>query len=288
MAAVDPYEVLVYDADLSPGSRVYTTPTDNPAEMRAYRDQTKETLTKLIMPLRSSACQGNVDESYISRAISKNDFVMLLYRGRRMVAPTARVSRSGMVPEPVEVPNEPLGFVLARRDPKGSDNFYIDVICSVVGHGLVLLKYFHAFARTKGARSVTLSSLPSVLAYYTKFGYQFRKSCDAGTVVVDLPETITTYLRETKQRPVTTSNVYEIEPYMDFMEVLHAQGFGVKKEGECGKSHVSKDEIKAKDCGGDGYTMMKCDVQTGGKRRGRRTHNNRRKRRTTRRRSHRQ
>jgi hypothetical protein len=291
MAAAGEYEMLIYDSEQRAGSRVYTTPIDNPANIRRYKDQTKDTLRAIIMPLRSSACKGNVREGYISDAIGKNDFVLAMYKGVKLVEPAMRITRRATkAPEPIEVPNA-VGFVLARRDPEGSANFYIDVICSSEA-GTLLLQYFHAFARARGATSITLSSLPSVLAYYTKYGYQFRKSCDPSDGVIQLPESITTYLRqlrETGQKPpVTTTNVYEIAPYMDFMEELHAHGFGVKKEGDCGKEHITKDEIKSKDCGSDGYTMIKCDLGAmGGKHRARRTHNNRRKRRTTRRRSHR-
>jgi hypothetical protein len=222
-----------------------------------WRQQTptgkqKQDMAYSINAIRLLACHDNVREGYVAEAITRNTLILLL------VETTITYSARG---SPLQV-EEPLGFILARPDAEG---LYIDVICAK-RNGSDLLKYFMKYADDHN-ETITLSSLPSVLSYYPKFKFKFRKSCDQGAVNT-LPNVIATRNKLVKPFPVTTENAYADKNYSDFMIRLHQRGLSQSKSSQCNKMIISKKEMIDNDCGSEGYKMMRCKNDlAGGKRR---------------------
>lgn len=247
--------VLVYIQNESGGraKEIYTTPINNIHEKTPnFSDKAK--IKSLIVSINAAACQGNVAEDYIKSTAVNNQILMILHR-KEIVSRTIR----GVVKTSETI--IPIGFISSQyADDNGRIGYYIDVICSK-SNGTQLLDYFVNFAIDRGATFVGLSSLPSVLSYYPKHGFEFRKTCD-GEPLATLPETINEYIRRTKtgevKMPKTSNNVYEIDPYMNFMIELHEKDLSVKKDGECSPKMLTKNMIKTADCGQSGYSMKKC------------------------------
>ena len=229
---------------------VYTTPiTDLKAKVKT--EKTKQDLAFMINGMRQTACHGNVSETYVTESISLNTIVMVLYEQKITVSGRG----SPLIVE------EPLGFILARPEDEG---FYIDIICSKRNGG-ELLNYFIRFADGFG-ENVVLSSLPSVLSYYPKFKFKFRQSCK-NPVLNTLPNSIAKRDKLVKPFPTTTEEAYEDKDYSDFMIRLHQRGLSQATEPPCNKKIISKGQMIAGDCGGDGYRMIRCRNDLAGGRR---------------------
>lgn len=261
----DELRIWVYT---QPGSgrvgKSYTTPISN-VEAEIKENSTKSDLQRMILEINGRACQGNVSEEYIKKYAIKNTILMVMFNDRE-VEEQARASRSAASATVKRKTKVPLGFICARpEDDDGRKGMYIDVICAV-SNGTNMLNYFIAYAKKEGAAFVGLSSLPSVLSYYPKYGFEFRKTC-AGDAIAKLPDSIPTLLRSLpKDRfPKTSRNTYELDPYVDFMIELHDKDLGVKKSGKCAKAKITKDEMKEDDCGEDGFSMKRCALGGGGR-----------------------
>lgn len=147
----------------------------------------------------------------------------------------------------------PHGFLLAFDDEEGQ---YIDIICADHGLGRTLLLSFIQYVQDKDLGSVTLSSLPTVLTYYPKFGFEFRKSCRDPAIKV--PERLQQDINElvaAKALPRTRDEAYDNPVYAKLLQFLQTRDLNVKKEG-CTKYNARS--FKSNDCGLDGYTMKKC------------------------------
>jgi hypothetical protein len=226
---------------------------------------TKKDMMDMIMPMRTYACQSNVSDDYIKTAFGKAQLVCILYNEHTAVE--ERHKRSGT--ETVSVRYiKPLGFILAypqySEDPKRE--MYIDIICSSA-QGSMFLQHFTSYVQATGYKSIGLSSLPSVLAYYPKFGYEFRKDCESPVLVAPSDE-IKQYLAAKNPAPKTSYDAYTVPAYLKFMVDLHNQGLSVKTDKECGKLPMDGETLKTYDCGVDGYTMKRCNIQplSGGRR----------------------
>jgi hypothetical protein len=252
--------------------------------MEIGKHMTKASYKELIMPIRSAACKGNIDEAYITNSFSRNNYIVVI--GTETVIP-GRVGRDGVAKDPI-INLTPYGFVIGTLN-YALKNFYIDIICSSNNLGEHLLLYVIKLANEKRCHGVTLNSLPSVLTYYPRQGFKFRKSCSTPVLVnyesSDLKRAVDAMRAARIPLPSDSEAAYKIDEYVDFMKLLHAAELNKKTKGECNKkAAISKDEIKSGHCGEDGYTMVKCfaDEARGGRRRSTRRRMNRR-RRTTRR-----
>jgi len=261
-----PVRMIVYNQP-SAGARgaAHSTPITDAGAKSPRPEIKKADIQRMVNDIRYVACQGNVSDSYIREyALVKNTVIMVMCEVQRQSITIAASRRTPVRIEEREV-ETPIGFICARPDDEDPSGMYIDVICSMK-KGNQLLEYFSQFAKLAGARFVGLSSLPSVLAYYPRFGFEFRKSCE--TPAIPLNPTIPILLRDRKAAglpmPRTSYNTYDLEPYADFMLQLHEAGLSVRKEKSCAKAKINKDELKADDCGQDGYSMKKC-VLAGGK-----------------------
>jgi hypothetical protein len=230
-----------------------------------------------IKGIRGTACLGNVSESYVRNCISKNNFLMAIGDGEITVQPSRGPNYSTIISK---------GFVIGKIDA-GRRDFYIDVICSS-GYTDYLLKYVIHIAQEKGCRSVSLSSLPSVLAYYPKSDFKFRTSCAEGERVDGAA--FMAHVQALKRRgeleyPTTSDQAYTIKAYVDFMKSLHEVGLNKKTAGVCNNgAAITNQEIVAGHCGEDGYSMVKCFAGGAGGSRYKKTN---RRRRTNRRRTNR-
>jgi hypothetical protein len=266
-AAAPPIFAYVYDQ-----GRIYKLQI-----LPAYGSQiellgkTKDTFKHYISPIRSLACAGNVDESYITSRFTPSNI---------LIAIGPEKEKDGIGGRKI-IDIDPFGFVIGKHLAR---DLYIDVICSTL-NGNNLLKYVTDLAQTKGCLSVTLNSLPSVLTYYPKYGFKFRKDCGPPDVVYEgsaLQTKAGTLGRD--KLPKTSKQAYNIAEYVDFMRALHAADLNKKKDGLCGKGRaITSNDIKGAECGTDGYTMTKCFAEGLGGGGRRKTHARRRKNRQTRR-----
>lgn len=261
--------------------KVYTTPindisniTDNPIS--------KDDVKKLIKSINVGACQDNVSEDYIEKNAVNNPILMIMHT--ITIETVVFRGRSARTEERRKI--NPIGFICARPDAdKERSGFYIDVICSK-SNGGQLLDYFIQFAKSKGAVFVGLSSLPSVLSYYPRVGFEFRTTCD-GEPLAKLPKEITDYIKLMKNTkgslPKTSTNAYAIDPYANFMIELHEKGLSAKKKDVCASATITKDQLISGHCGEDGYSMKRCVLGGARKRTQRRRKSHRKTRRNHRR-----
>lgn len=160
----------------------------------------------------------------------------------------------------------PQGFVMAMPDSEG---IYLDVICATPGYGRPLLEAFMHFVHAINPRAaITLSALPTVLTYYPAFGFNFRKNCSDGPI--EFPPKIAQRLgdrRKAKTLPKNISEAYMDPDVSDALLFLQENQLNVYKAGPCGSPKISKSSIRKHDCGLDGYTMKKCPIKGGGKKR---------------------
>lgn len=266
---MESFEMIVYE---QPGGGTrglsYVTPLSSIFEKTPQRF-TKADIQTMVNSIRAVACQGNVSDRYIrDTALVVNTVIMVLClkeQKEKIISSRRTVGRTETVIE-----RKPIGFICARPDDdNGKRGMYIDVVCSIkeMKMGNALLNYFLEYAKTKSANFIGLSSLPSVLGYYPRIGYEFRKSCDPSAEIIPPSTEIASYIRERRGPiPETSTNAYDIEPYADFMVKLHEHDLAVSKERGCGKAKITKDELKSDDCGSDGFSMKRCTLG-GGRRR---------------------
>ena len=228
---------------------VYRTPIDDSTN-RSPTELTKGDLRAYIQSVRREACQDNVSDQYVMEAVNRNTIILVMFETKTEVV-ESRATRRGPVMEESVESIVPIGFLIANPDKNG---LYLDVICAI-RNTTSLLNYFIEYCDGK---TITLSSLPSVLSYYPKFQFKFRQSCYEPPVA-ELPESIRTRNASKKPFPKRSENAYDDEDFSDFMVDLVEKGLAVKKDGDCGKkTKVSKQDLKTGDCGSDGFTMMRC------------------------------
>jgi hypothetical protein len=207
---------------------------------------------------------------YAEHAVGDNTLVLVMFQGK----PTMKNTRSMRSKPSVQVPTEdvtPLGFILARQDE--GRGWYIDVICST-RNTADLLKYFVQYCE---GMPISLSAIPTVLAYYPKYDFKFRTSCDEPELV-KLPESLK---KRTKPFPKRTEDAYNDEDFVNLMLQLVEHGLAVKKDSNCDKRKLTVEELKAGGCGEEGFTMMLCpNNMEGGKARTRQTRKKNQRRRS--------
>lgn len=245
------------------GSRtdVYETPISDSNERKRTR-LTKADMARYIFSILKESCQSNVSEQYVKDSIADNTIIIIMFQTIRERVNVRWVRTTTHATEVIEKV-VPLGFILANPDEEG---YYIDVICSI-RNTKDLLTYFINYCE---GSNITLHALPSVLSFYPKFNFKFRESCDK-PIVAQLPEKLAKRNTRINPFPKKSVNAYDDEDFSEFMVDLVEKGLAVKKDGDCSKNPITKDEVKRSDCGEDGFIMTRCaNNLAGGKRKTRR------------------
>jgi hypothetical protein len=246
----------------------------------------------------ADGCRGNVREGYIVDNADSHDYYFLLFslkeaatpvrpksvakkrgtrsRGSREVLQllqnmngnrmSRRLGRRRGGSRKREVSSgtiEPEGFVYADEKQGG---VYLDIICAK-RNGANLLSFFLDY--NAKAAFVELNALGNVVAYYPKFGFEFKKKCGDTPYDTKSPayQKLLAYISAQKERkgslPSNNEEAYETEAFLNLLLELHKMGLNVKKTN-CGKPYKNEtreelaERIKGNDCALDGYTMVKC------------------------------
>jgi hypothetical protein len=146
----------------------------------------------------------------------------------------------------------PVGFILARPDDEG---IYLDVICAAA-NGSELLKYFIQYASLMGFSAITLTSLPNVLAFYPKYGFEFRTSCKTPPLLT-LPDEIKGRDKKVKPFPKTWEEAVDDEDYANFMVRLQRRGLA-SNQAEHKETEVNIGDLIDKEIGFQGFKMKLC------------------------------
>ena len=226
------YTVTVYDKHAKP--KGFRTPLGEPQNRSYLRNLTKEIINHSILPLRSEACKDSVSPGYIAEAIKQNSLIMIFKRD-----------------------NKPHGFIISS--PKRGSGVYLDVICAK-SEGGKFLQYFIDYVESRGYGIITLSSLPTVLTFYPKFGFEHRKSCAADAEVVRLPAAIEAKMAA-KKLPKDFEEAYYDDDFRAFMVELHNKGFSTKRDDLCALRDLNEYELGWYECFDDGYKMRRCGTR---------------------------
>jgi hypothetical protein len=164
---------------------------------------------------------------------------------------------------------EPIGFIMANIDIFYKD-LYIDVICAgpktskFKDHsGAMLIEEAIKVAQSSRLRSITLSSLPTVLTYYPRFQFAHRKSCERN-VDASLPEIILRRMRKepgTEPLPATAEAAFKNKDMLDYMIELHEKGYSKNYTGKCALDRtgkIARDNFLKGGCGDNGFEMKRC------------------------------
>lgn len=237
VAIVGPHGPMAFHVTPEGFQVVPTNPEQD--TVAAFKDEIK------YLPSR---CNGNVRTAYImGEATRMATTIGFVYDDVKTLTRRART---------VEVRGHPTGFVLAFDD---KDGLYIDVICNAAnapGGGAALLKCMIEYVKHKRLGAITLSSLPTVLTYYPKFGFRFRSSCSGPEVQVPPAlEAEVAQLVAAKKVPKTIEEAYDDPVFFKLLKFLQEKDLNVNKDG-CSKFNARN--LARNDCGKDGYTMKLC------------------------------
>lgn len=142
---------------------------------------------------------------------------------------------------------EVLGFVLAHET---SDNVSIEAICAHAGHGTSFLQFFLEYLDFRvPQKDVGLHSMPHVLSWYTKFGFELRESC--ASPVVHVPNYL--WPDDAPKRRITYEEAYQDPQWRLLMEYLMSKQLNVKKKNCTRPSQLAKNN-----CADEGFFMNLC------------------------------
>ena len=100
-----------------------------------------ELLKRTILDMVDSTCRGAINFAYVNKKLPKSDIIVI-----------------------IQDTVHAYGFILAFID---NNEFYIDLICCMPGHGRPLLEFFIKEAiENRGIHSIGLSAIPNVLAVW--------------------------------------------------------------------------------------------------------------------------
>lgn len=211
---------------------------------------------------RDSICQRSVRTGYIQEQVDDNNtFFLMFYYDSSLFAKSPKFNIRKI---------EPIGFIMANIDIFDKD-LYIDVICAgprttkfKEHSGAMLIEEAIEVARSSRLRSITLSSLPTVLTYYPRFQFAHRKSCERN-VDASLPEIILRRMRKepgTEPLPATAEAAYKNKDMLDYMIELHEKGYSKRYDGKCALDHrtgkIARNSFLKGQCGDDGFQMKHC------------------------------
>ncbi len=226
------YTVTVYDRYAKP--KGFRTPLENMNDRTYLRNLTKEIIGHSILPIRNEACKTTVSPGYIAESIKQNSLIMVLKQD-----------------------SKPHGFIISS--PKHGSGVYLDVICAK-SDGSKFLQYFIDYVESCGYGIITLSSLPTVLTFYPRFGFEHRKSCAAGADVVPLPAAIQAKIAA-KKLPKDVEDAYMDDDFRAFMLELHNKGYSTKRDELCALRDLNEYELGWYECFDDGYKMRRCGAK---------------------------
>jgi hypothetical protein len=247
------YTILVSE-QVTPGGRGYVseTPISNPS-LRTSTPYTKSTLaTDITNTLRYTACGATVAPIFVSQALTYNTIVLVMYGMESKDVDVLGKLRSQSVTTITHQVRVPVGFILARPDDEG---IYLDVICAAA-NGSELLKYFIHYASLMGFSAITLTSLPNVLAFYPKYGFEFRTSCKTPPLLT-LPDEIKGRDKKVKPFPKTWEEAVDDEDYANFMVRLQRRGLA-SNQAEHKETEVNIGDLIDKEIGFHGFKMKLC------------------------------
>jgi hypothetical protein len=247
------YTILVSE-QVTPGGRGYVseTPISNPS-LRTSTPYTKSTLaTDITNTLRYTACGATVAPIFVSQALTYNTIVLVMYGMESKDVDVLGKLRSQSVTTITHQVRVPVGFILARPDDEG---IYLDVICAAA-NGSELLKYFIQYASLMGFSAITLTSLPNVLAFYPKYGFEFRTSCKTPPLLT-LPDEIKGRDKKVKPFPKTWEEAVDDEDYANFMVRLQRRGLA-SNQAEHKETEVNIGDLIDKEIGFHGFKMKLC------------------------------
>lgn len=156
---------------------------------------------------------------------------------------------------------KPASFILAKLK---KNNLYISILCSdVKGYGSIILKEFLKYADDYKI-NVSLSSLVTVLKYYPKFDFEFRKSCGVNQKDYFQNQTLLKKVFDTQVDIDLDTMKDKSLPFADFLFELDKEGFlsypgNNKSLCEHYKSNDKKLSCFAQQ---DGFTMFRCKFNT--------------------------
>jgi hypothetical protein len=247
------YTILVSE-QVTQGGRGYVseTPISNPS-LRTSTPYTKSTLaTDITNTLRYTACGTTVAPIFVSQALTYNTIVLVMYGMESKDVDVLGKLRSQSVTIITHQVRVPVGFILARPDDEG---IYLDVICAAA-NGSELLKYFIQYASLMGFSAITLTSLPNVLAFYPKYGFEFRTSCKTPPLLT-LPDEIKGRDKKVKPFPKTWEEAVDDEDYANFMVRLQRRGLA-SNQAEHKETEVNIGDLIDKEIGFQGFKMKLC------------------------------
>ena len=176
----------------------------------------------------AAACGGVVTRPYARAAIADNAVLFVAYDGAR-----------------------PVGFLSAR--PEGPRGMALDVLCAERGGGAPLIHSFVAWCDSVGRGDVSLGAMATVLGFYPRFDFAARASCTSP------PLQVPPSLRDA--RFASVDDAYADPTVGAFLEQLQSRGLNVSKDGGCASRRLTLGEIVDRDCGNDGYRMMRCAAE---------------------------
>jgi GNAT superfamily N-acetyltransferase len=154
---------------------------------------------------------------------------------------------------------EPMGFALLDKlDPGKPDQTELLMMCAsekARGTGTALIKLVIEAAK-KERRTLTLSALPHVLAYYYRLGFRFGRTHEEH-VTLDGEEIL-----ENIRLKKTRDEEYDLGPIEKILVQLHKHKLQVNDKHACVEALQFADLISEK-CHTDGYYMHFCPKRRG-------------------------
>ena len=145
----------------------------------------------------------------------------------------------------------PVGFALLDKShARQTELLLLCAAASAQGTGKVLLGVVSDEAQV-ARRKVTLSAVASVMSYYAANGFALGENCNA-PLQLQNGKLVTTRLKRDKD------GKYNYTPIAPLITELHHKKLAPNKNGVCGKSDATFEQLTKADCILDGYRMLKC------------------------------
>jgi GNAT superfamily N-acetyltransferase len=144
----------------------------------------------------------------------------------------------------------PVGFALL--DQSAPTEIDLGMICAsekARGAGKALLQKAIDLAQSAD-KTLTLSSLPTVVSYYAKHGFQLGKTCGDHA---DLEHKALAHSRVVKK-----GRNYDYSQVAPLFEELHRKKMAVRQDGICGDPKATFAQLQDEGCHMDGYYMHLC------------------------------
>ena len=186
--------------------------------------------------------------------------IIIMVTNEKMVVPMPprRARGAPYVPrqEPLPAVKKTLArsFILAKPEDlhDGTFSFYVDLVCAdsrsdawrdarddTRNAGKTVMQIATAYAISKGYEEVSLSSIPDLLAFYPKWGFEFRSSCNESAVKIPAALRDKAFVNTRDNIPGEMNPIYaeENRAYLEFMHSLRRAGLEHKhaplgKDGE--------------------------------------------------------